>query len=132
MQIDSAEAAFRNLLDLRQAMTEEFWVLSLTAGKRLIEKKMIFRGAVDHCPIHPREIFRFAILSNASCILVAHNHPHEDVTPSFQDIQVTRNLIKASKIVGIPTVDHLILAKDKYLSLAECGLFGSKRKMRES
>lgn len=70
---------------------------------------MIFRGSVDQCLIHPREIFRFAIKNGASSILISHNHPSGDPWPSASDDAVTAQMVAAGKILEIPVIDHLII-----------------------
>jgi DNA repair protein RadC len=69
--------------------------------------------------VHPREVFRPAIADAANCIIVAHNHPSGDPTPSDQDISVTERLEKAADIIGIPVIDHIVVAGDKALSIQE-------------
>jgi DNA repair protein RadC len=121
LEIHTAESAFRAVQHLETSDIEEFWALALGPTKALLQSKMIFRGTVDACLVHPRDVFRFACLSNASSLIVAHNHPSGDATPSEQDLIITRQLLRASDIVEIPLLDHLIVAGGSYTSLAREG-----------
>ena len=82
---------------------------------------MLFRGTVDSCLIHPRDIFRFACVNNASSLLIAHNHPSQDCTPSDHDHSITKRLVKAGKLLQMPIVDHVILTDEDYYSFADNG-----------
>lgn len=101
---------------------EEFWVMALASNKKVIRVEMIFRGTVDSCPVHPRDVFRFALKMNASAILVAHNHPSDDCRPSDQDLKLTRELHEAGDLLQIPVVDHMIVSKSGFFSMADRGL----------
>lgn len=117
--ITSSSIAFQYLKTFFQFEVEEFWVLSLNTAKVPISIKLIARGTVDKCYIHPRDIFRFAIQSNASSIIIAHNHPSGDTTPSKQDILLTQKLLEISKLIGIAINDHLVISENFYSSFAD-------------
>lgn len=121
MEIITAERAYRCLEELRNADVEELWALALGPTKALIQRKMIFRGTVDSCLVHPRDIFRFACLTNASSVIVAHNHPSNDARPSAEDVAFTRKLVRASRVLDIPLLDHLIVTRTRYSSFAQEG-----------
>lgn len=118
MEIVTAEHAYRCLRHLANLDVEEFWILALGPRKTLLRSKMLFRGTVDRCPVHPRDVFRFACLENASSVLVAHNHPGDDVRPSEEDLAVTERLIQAGDLLEIPVLDHLIISKAGYSNFA--------------
>jgi len=108
---------------------ESFQVLLLNTRKRLIRVEEISDGTLDTLLVHPREVFRAAIAANASGIVLVHNHPSGDPSPSEADIKVTRDLIRAGHLLKIEVVDHVIIgcataerAKD-YASLRELGYF---------
>ena len=108
---------------------EAFQVLLLNTRKKLIRVEEISAGTLDTLLVHPREVFRAAIAANAAAIVLVHNHPSGDPTPSEADIKVTRDLIRAGQLLKIEVVDHVILgrttaerAKD-YASLRELGYF---------
>jgi DNA repair protein RadC len=120
-----------NLLrDRVRGLEEEvFWVLLLNARNRLkTEPQEITRGILDASLIHPREVFRRAIRHASAAVIVAHNHPSGDPTPSAEDLSVTRQMIEAGKVVGIPVLDHVILGvarvgqENDFLSLRESGM----------
>jgi len=94
----------------RAATQEEFHVLLLDAKNQLLRRERITLGLVDRTQIHPREVFRVAIRENCSRVLLAHNHPSGDPTPSAQDIAANRQLVEAGKIIGIEILDHVIVA----------------------
>ena len=107
---------------------EVFWTLLLDARNRLIGRPQeISRGLLDSTPVHPREVFASAISHAAAAVILAHNHPSGDPTPSAEDLRVTRQLVEASRILGIRVVDHVIVGRETdqrpgHLSLREKGL----------
>lgn len=115
--ITTADRAYAALTNLAKSDVEEFWALALGPKKGLIRCRMIFRGTVNACLVHARDIFRFACAENATSILIAHNHPSGDTTPSFEDLRFTRQLITAGRILDIPVIDHLIVTESGYSSL---------------
>lgn len=115
----------------RLLSVESFQVLLLNTRKRLIRAEEISQGTLDTILVHPREVFRAAIVANAAGIVLVHNHPSGDPTPSEADIKVTRDLIRAGQLLKIEVVDHVIIGhataervKD-YSSLRELGYFYS-------
>jgi DNA repair protein RadC len=109
--------------------TEQFQVLLLNTRKRLIRAEKISDGTLDTVLVHPREVFKSAIAANAASLVLVHNHPSGDPTPSDADIKVTRDLIRAGQLLKIEVLDHVIIgratperAKD-YASLKELGYF---------
>ena len=101
-------AAF--LRPLMQGQTQEsFYVLLVNAKNCLLDFKRVTVGTVDAAPIHAREIFRDAIIQNASRIIVAHNHPSGDPMPSGPDIECTRKLVNAGVVLGISLMDHVVV-----------------------
>lgn len=95
--------------------------MALNSEKEPVAVRCLFRGTVDQCLFHPRDVFRFACLSNASSLIVAHNHPSGNARPSQADVKITRRLIRAAAILEVPIDDHLILAGGKYFSFLEDG-----------
>lgn len=76
-------------------------------------------GTVNECPLNMREVFKYAVISNAACLLVFHNHPSGEAEPSEEDIWMTRKMKKAGELMGIPVMDHIILGYEEYVSFAE-------------
>ena len=95
--------------------------MALNSSKKPIAIRCLFRGTVDQCMVHPRDIFRFSLLTNASSLLLAHNHPSGDPKPSQLDIEFTRQMIKASRFMEIPVIDHIVLGESSYWSFADNG-----------
>ena len=101
---------------------ECFWMLVLDAQNRVRLAQEVTRGILNCSLVHPREVFRLAIAFNAASIIVAHNHPSGDPTPSGDDRAVTKQLQAAGQLLNIPLHDHLIIGDDSFYSFAEAGL----------
>jgi len=110
---------------------EQFRVVLLNTRRRLIGLETISQGTLDTLLVHPREVFKRAIAANASAVVLVHNHPSGDPTPSEADIKVTRDLIRAGQLLKIEVLDHVIIGRrtterqKDYLSLRELGYFYS-------
>lgn len=115
--IDSPQKAVDQLTEIRDKKKEHFVVMYLNARKQLVHKETISVGTIDSALAHPREVFEPAIRYLASSVILAHNHPSGDVSPSPQDIDTTKNLKAAGEILGIEVLDHVILTGDKFFSL---------------
>ena len=102
---------------------EQFWVLYFDQQQNLLGEKMLFQGTLDRSWVHPREIFRWAVVYGCASIIVAHNHPSGALTPSDNDLELTKGLKKASKIMKITFLDHFIIGGGEDLSLRERELF---------
>ena len=107
---------------MRDLKQEQFLVVLLDNKRRYLDDRIITQGTLDASPVHPREAFNAAIRESAAAVVFVHNHPSGDPKPSQDDIQVTRQLIQAGELIGIPVLDHLIIAGDGYISLLEEGL----------
>lgn len=120
-----------NLLreDFRHHAVEHFELLLLNTRRRLIRREVVSKGTLDSTIVHARDVFKPAILANASAIVLVHNHPSGDPLPSEADIKVTRDLIRAGQLLKIDVVDHVILGRPgadrdrDYVSLRELGYF---------
>lgn len=100
---------------------EHFACLLLDARNRVISKRTIFVGSLDASLVHPREVFREAIREAAAKVVLVHNHPSGDPTPSEEDIAITRQMVEAGKLVGIEVLDHVIIGGDDFVSMRERG-----------
>lgn len=115
--------------EMRLENVERFQVLLLNTRRRLILVDKLSQGTLDSLLVHPRDVFRSAITSNAAAIVLAHNHPSGDPTPSESDIKVTRDLIRAGQLLKIEVLDHVIVGRatqernKDYVSLRELGYF---------
>lgn len=110
------------LEDIAEAKQEHFIVMSVDSRRGLITKRIVFIGTVDAVIAHPREVFAGAIADFAVGIIVAHNHPSGDPTPSKQDINTTQQLIAAGQILGVRLYDHVIVAGDEHYSFSANGM----------
>jgi len=108
---------FRRLI--MDAMQEEFHIITLDTKNQILRPHQITVGTLDASLVHPREVFRPAIKDAASSILLVHNHPSGDATPSREDIAVTERLTDVGKTIGIDVLDHIVLGKDKGISIRE-------------
>ena len=102
---------------------EQFRVLFLDKKNQLIADEVMGRGTVDHAPVYPREVMRRALELSASAVILVHNHPSGDPTPSAADIDMTRQVVDAGRSLRIAVHDHLIAARDGVASLKALGLF---------
>lgn len=113
-------AAFQSLLG---DADREYCVVFMLDGKNRISSCNIASiGSLNQAIVHPREVFKAAILSNAAAIIVAHNHPSGDPAPSREDREITRRLKEVGDVIGIRLLDHVIVGDDSYLSFTEQGL----------
>lgn len=104
---------------------EEFWVMMLNMKNAVIGSKCVSIGTLNMALAQPREIFNVAVRNMAASIIVAHNHPSGNCTPSMEDIAVTKNIIKAGKLLNIECLDHIIIGRQKSISLKQEGVIKS-------
>jgi DNA repair protein RadC len=130
--LDNPEAIAQLLREQnRLKVVETFQVLLLNTRRRLIRVEEISQGTLDTILVHPREVFKSAISARAAALILVHNHPSGDPTPSEADIKVTRDLIRAGQLIKIEVLDHVILGRatvdrpKDYSSLCELGYFYS-------
>lgn len=107
---------------LRDLQVEEFHLLALDTRSRVLRDVLVTRGLLDSSLVHPREVFRAAIAEAAAGIILVHNHPSGDPTPSAEDRAVTRQLVAAGQLLDLPVHDHVIVAGDRFVSFATAGL----------
>jgi len=104
---------------LRNKKQEFFYVVLLDNKKNLIDTKLLFVGTINKSVVHPRELFKEAILNSASSIICVHNHPSGDSTPSPEDKEITKTIKSVGETMNIPLVDHIIIGKNNYFSFYE-------------
>lgn len=116
------------LRDLQNLAQEAMTLLTLNTKYKLIDRHLVTLGIVDASLVHPREVFRRAILDNASAVILAHNHPSGDPTPSAEDIRITRQIVEAGRVLNIEVLDHVVIGRDEpgrtnsWVSMRESGL----------
>ncbi|NMC32052.1 MAG: DNA repair protein RadC [Veillonellaceae bacterium] len=106
----------------RYEFRESFVAVLLSTKNHVLKTSVISVGSLNASIVHPRELFREAINASAAAVIVAHNHPSGDPTPSPEDITLTRKLVEAGNILDIPVLDHVVLGDGKYVSFKEKGI----------
>lgn len=120
-RVAGAAEVYALLSNLGTKDREHFVALFLNVRHQVIRRRTLAIGSLTGVEIHPREVFKPAILSSAAAIIIAHNHPSGDPSPSRADIELTTRLREVGDLVGIPVLDHLVICREGYVSLAERG-----------
>lgn len=121
--VASPRAVWRHLsLELRDRERERFLALYLNARNEIVREELVSIGSLNASIVHPREVFKPAVVHAAAGIVVAHNHPSGDPAPSREDREVTRVLAEAGRLLDIPLYDHVIVGSDSYYSFKDAGL----------
>jgi DNA repair protein RadC len=118
----SADVAGCYIPLMRDLRKEVFKVLLLNRANRLIKEVTVSEGTLDASVVHPREVFREALLEPTSSVILIHNHPSGNATPSEEDLRLTKQLVEAGRLLGIKVHDHIILAGESHRSFADEGL----------
>ena len=122
-KVTSPKEVYKIIAEYLKGVDREHLVLITLDTKNVITSiTTISIGSLNTSIVHPREVFKTAILSNAASIILAHNHPSGDSTPSKEDINITDRIKESGKILGIDLLDHLIIGDDSYISLKEKGI----------
>ena len=121
-RITSASDAYHALAEYSCKEQEHFMLITLDGASKIINKRVIFVGTLNQSLVHPREVFRPAILDNSAGIIIAHNHPSGTLEASRADIQITQRLKEVAKLVGIELLDHVIISKNGYYSFSDEGM----------
>lgn len=114
--------AYQLCADMATLEAESFVVLCLDAQHRLIARTEVSRGILNSTLVHPREIFRLAIALGAASVILVHNHPSGDPSPSADDRAITSQLVAAGRLLDLPVHDHIIIGGERFISFAEMGL----------
>jgi DNA repair protein RadC len=117
-----AEAAGLVKYEMSSLEQEELWVMLLDTRNKLIKIEKLYRGSLNSSMVRVGEVFKAAVRRNAACVLVMHNHPSGDPTPSPEDVTLTRAIVSAGKLLDIEVIDHLVIAGGRHVSLKERGL----------
>lgn len=116
----SAERVYRLLGDDMRGLEQEVFMVCLLDGKHALRQTVtVSLGTLTSSLVHPREVFRPALRAAAGAVVCAHNHPSGDPEPSPEDLQITRRLVQAGKLLGIPVLDHVVIGDGRYVSLRE-------------
>ena len=108
--------------ELSELAYERFIALALSTKNHVIAVLPVSSGSLNASIVHPRELFQRAILANCASLIVAHNHPSGDPTPSPEDIALTRKLVEAGELLDVPVLDHIVLGYARFTSFKEKGL----------
>jgi DNA repair protein RadC len=117
----AADAAALVMEDLRYREQECFAAIFLDTRNQVLRVRILTMGTLTGSPAHPREVFKEALAQGAASLVVCHNHPSGDPTPSADDITLTARLVKAGEVMGLPVVDHIVIGAGRYVSLKEAG-----------
>lgn len=118
----SASQVFEHLnYEFRDRRKEYFMALLLDGKNRIITREQISEGSLNQSIVHPREVFHVAVRKSAAAMILLHNHPTGDPSPSPEDLEVTRRLCEAGELMGIKVLDHIIIGEDAFYSFAEKG-----------
>jgi DNA repair protein RadC len=121
-KVNSPEDVYRRLYPgMRESRKEIFVELCLDTKNQIIKEDTVSIGSLNANIVHPREVFRTALLESAAHIIVAHNHPSGDPTPSREDAEITKKLLEAGRIIGIDLLDHVIIGDGRHFSMKEAG-----------
>ena len=120
--IMSPKDVWRELKDIRNNKKEHFVIFFLDARNQEIKREIISVGLLNASLVHPREVFEPAVRYLTAQIIIAHNHPSGDAEPSEDDLEITKRLVEAGKILGIEIIDHIIVTEKNYLSFSEKGI----------
>jgi DNA repair protein RadC len=120
--ISSAQDIYEELKEFYNKKQEYFIAFYLDGANRICEKKIITIGTLNQSLVHPREVFAPAIEKRCASIIVSHNHPSDNLTPSKEDIFITQRLKQSGKILGIEILDHIIFSKIGFISLQQEGI----------
>lgn len=123
--IHSTKDVIAQFTYLRNKSREHLAALYLNARNEMVHKKHLFVGTLNANLVHPREIFQHALSSNAASVILVHNHPSGDAEPSEDDLEITKRIQEAGKIMGIDVLDHLIITKTHFFSFKEKGILKS-------
>lgn len=127
LDCESVANVFRNVIDnedVTDQAKEHFWAMGLTTKNRVLYLELVSLGTLTEGLVHPREVFKSAILKSACSLIFCHNHPSGEAGPSGNDIQITQILKEGGKILGIKILDHIILGKNDVFSFAREGMLG--------
>lgn len=104
---------------IQDSPSEEFWVLFLNTKNKITGVEMISKGSLNSAIVHPREVFKSAILHNSAAVIFAHNHPSGDPAPSQEDIRLTTRLVDGGRLLGIEVLDHLVIGDGVFISMRQ-------------
>ena len=127
VHIHNPREVYEFMKNLRHSDRERFYSLSLDAKNKVVNCEEVSCGSASSTSAHPREVFKSAILSSSISVILVHNHPSGDPTPSIEDEALIRRLYEAGELLGIDVLDSVIIGEDSYYSFKEAGKIGNYR-----
>ena len=121
MKISNPSEVYNAFKKLRESDREKFYSILLDAKNQVIGVEMVSQGSVDSSPVHPREVYKSALLASATSVIFVHSHPSGDPEPSESDREITKQLKKAGDLLCINVLDHVIIGEGKYYSFMDKG-----------
>ena len=121
IKLSQSADVYETFKKLVESDKEKFYSIFLDCKNRVIGVDIVSQGCLDHSPVHPREVYKSALLASASSIIFVHGHPSGDPEPSIADKEITRMLKKTGELLQIEVLDHVIVGLDKYYSFADKG-----------
>lgn len=121
MKVSKTSDVYDTFKKLRESDRERFYSIHLNSDNNVIGVEMVSQGSLASVPVHPREVYKSAILSSAKGLILVHAHPSGNPLPSKEDREITKRLIEAGKLLGIEVLDHIIIGDDAYYSFSEDG-----------
>lgn len=119
-KLSSPTAVYALAKDLVGGLDREaFYIITLNQKNNVIGVNLVSMGSLSAAIVHPREVYKMAVLQNAASIIAFHNHPSGDTEPSKEDIQITRKLVEAGEVLGITFLDHIVVGEGRFLSMFE-------------
>jgi len=121
-RVTNPEDAYHVLRRYAKARTERFLVILLNGAHDIISVRIVTIGLLTRTLVHPREVFRPAIIAGSAAVILAHNHPSNHLDASTEDIEITHRLQDAGELLGIPVLDHVIISRSGFVSMMKQGL----------
>jgi DNA repair protein RadC len=112
-QVNTPETVYEACSDMANFAQEAVVIICLDVKGKIISKNLVTLGLADQALVHPREVFRNAITDNASSIIMVHNHPTGETSPSAEDLRITRQMVEAGRVIGIRVLDHVIIGRSE-------------------
>lgn len=121
LKLSSSSEVYSAFKKLVESDKEKFYSIFLDCKNKVIGVDMVSQGSLDSSPVHPREVYKSALIASAASVIFVHGHPSGDPEPSFSDKEITRILRQAGELFQIQVLDHIIVGLDKYYSFADKG-----------
>lgn len=120
---DDVYEVLKKVIKANEYPEENLWLITLNTKNNITGIFTVSTGSLNTSIVHPREVFKRALIQNAAAIIICHNHPSGDATPSREDVEITKRLYEAGEVLGVRLLDHIIAGEDRYISLKAQGFF---------